>query len=155
MNSAISKLEVYYSRIVKLLLFFYSPMSPNKCGNYFFFLFFNQLFPLSSLLSHLWNSLSCLPSSLPLHSRSFPLSSSIYSANLKSLPCCWSRLGLPISSGAVSPRVSLPRAADLSFLHLAFLSFSLFLVLVAMFVIVVGWFWLLLVGWFWLVVMSL
>ena len=91
-------------------------MSPNRCGNYFFFLFFNQLFPLSSLLSHLWNSLSCLPSSLPLHSHSLPLSSSIYSADLKPLSCRQSRLKpprleLPILSGALSLSLSLSLSA--------------------------------------------
>ena len=50
-SSTISNLEAYYSRITKLLLFFYSPVGPDRCGN--FFPFFNQLFPLSSLLSPL------------------------------------------------------------------------------------------------------
>ena len=87
---------------------------------------------------------------LPLHSHSFPLSSSSHWS--------WSclkppRLELPILPGAVSPR-----ATNVSSLHLTDLplSLSLFLfVLVAMFIIVVGWFWLMLVGWFWLVVIGL
>ena len=130
------------------LYYFFIRGGPRQMWEICFLPFFNQLFPVSSLLSHLWSSLSCLPLSLPLHSHSLPFSSSIYSVDLEPLPCQRSHLKLPclelpISPGVVSPEVAnlawsrqfrlellislgatLPRVIDLFSLHLADLSFS-------------------------------
>ena len=119
-SSTISNLEAYYSRITKLLLFFYSPVGPDRCGN--FFPFFNQLFPLSSLLSPL------TPLKLSLLSTFIsPSSLSFFSSLILNLLC--------------QPQVTAVLLISLS------LSLSLSLcALVAMFVIMVGWFWLVVMG---------
>ena len=82
---------------------------------FFFFPFFNQLFPLSSLLSHL----TSLKLSL-LYAFISPSSLSFSSSLILNLLCQPQAVAMPPNSpeaashGAVSPGAALPRAADLS-----------------------------------------
>ena len=83
---------------------------------FFHFLINSSLSPLYSLILHLWSSLSCMPSSLLLHSHSLPHSSSIYTANHKPLPCHQTHLKPPRMelSRLEPPCLELPTSLSLS-----------------------------------------
>ena len=103
MNTTLKFGSILFTNCKTLIVFLFAD-GPRQMWE-FFFPFFNQLFPLSSLLS-------CLPSCLPLHSHSLPLSSSsrLKSVSPRTTSSHWSR-----------SRLKPPQAtkADLTWSHLA------------------------------------
>ena len=110
----------------KTFIFFLFAGGHRQVLEFFFFPFFNQLFPLSSLLSHL----TSLKLSL-LYAFISPSSLSFSSSLILNLLCQPQAAAMPPNSpeaaspGAVSPGAALPRAADLSLSLSLSLSFSL------------------------------